>query len=336
MRNQPAGNARTGGESGDGRRGLPPPIDEGTIDRLLSRAFDEDGLPAGEDGEAAGGAPERLAGRWLDLTSNATVPADLEASAGLLAKGRGVLSGLDFAERALRLCDPGVAVERAAVDGERIEPGEVVLLASGNARALLFAERTLLNFVQRMSGIATLTAKCVSACAGRVRVLDTRKTTPGLRVIEKYAVRCGGGENHRVGLWDEVMVKNNHVDLAGTTLKKLVARTRRSVGPEVRITAEARNAEEALAGIAGGADVILLDNFTPVGLLDVVPELRDAAEQRGRSVELEASGGLTLKNLPHVSATGIDRVSLGALTHSAPALDFSFGLEPQGRARGRA
>jgi nicotinate-nucleotide pyrophosphorylase (carboxylating) len=285
------------------------------IDALVRRALAEDGGA----GEAA------WPGR--DLTSE-VLSQDAAARARLVAKEAGVLAGLLPFERVFRLLDPGVTFEALAQDGERLTPGREVARLAGRARALLFGERTALNFVQHLSGVATLTARYVERCAGRAQVLDTRKTTPGLRLLEKHAVRCGGGVNHRLGLWDEVMVKNNHVDLAGTDLATLVARLRERVGEGVRITAEERDEAEALAGVRGGADVILLDNFTPERLRAACTRVRAAARSRARPLLLEASGGIDLETIEGFAASGVDRLSIGALTHSAPALDLSLYMEP--------
>ena len=206
--------------------------------------------------------------------------------------------------------------------------GDIVAEVEGLARALLTAERIGLNFIQRMSGIATLTARFVSLAEGRARILDTRKTTPGLRVLERYAVRCGGGENHRFGLFDEAMVKENHIELAGRPLVEVLTSMRSELGPGVRITSEARDRAEAEDGVRGGADVVLLDNMSPATMSELCPVLRALASERGRPVELEASGGIDLTTLAAVSASGVDRISIGALTHSAPALDLSLDLEP--------
>jgi nicotinate-nucleotide pyrophosphorylase (carboxylating) len=264
----------------------------------------------------------------VDLTSDNSIPAAAQAQARLVAKAQGVLCGLEVFARALEVCEPDSQVERLARDGQALSVGQVVLRARGAARGLLFAERTGLNFVQRLSGIASLTARYVELCAGRARVLDTRKTTPNLRALEKYAVRCGGGVNHRLGLYDEAMVKNNHADLAGVALGELLTRLRAKLGDAVRITSEARDLAEALAGVHGGADVILLDNFSPAQLASVVPQLRESARGRSRPLELEASGGIIEHNIADIAGTGVDRISIGALTHSAPALDFSFYLAP--------
>ncbi len=270
--------------------------------------------------------PERK-GRG-DITSDHAVPEAARARARLVCKARGRLAGLDVFARVVELCDPQARIELLAKDGDAITPGVVLARFEGRARALLLAERTALNLIQRMSGTASATALYVERCAGRARVLDTRKTTPNLRTLEKYAVRCGGGENHRFGLYDEAMVKNNHLDLAGRGLEAVVADLRSALGPAVRITAEARDEAEALAGIAGGADVILLDNFSVEALRAACPKLRAAASTRGRAVELEASGGITLETIGGFAASGVDRISVGALTHSAPALDLSLYLEP--------
>jgi nicotinate-nucleotide pyrophosphorylase (carboxylating) len=207
---------------------------------------------------------------------------------------------------------------------------------------LLLAERTALNFIQRLSGTATLTARFVrlaqdawgadsrgaNAASAGPRILDTRKTTPGLRLLEKYAVRCGGGENHRFGLFDEVMVKENHIELAGRSIEAVLSDLRRAVGPDVRITCEARDQEEALAAIDGGADVVLLDNMAATELTRLCPLLRARARERGRRIELEASGGVDERSVAEITRSGVDRISIGALTHSAPALDLSLELEP--------
>lgn len=282
---------------------------------MVVPALDEDHL----------GPERRGAG---DITSNNVVPAAARAKARLVCKGDGRLAGLEVFARVVALCDPQARVEILARDGDRVTPGAVLARFEGFARALLGAERTALNLIQRMSGVATVTARYVECVGGRARVLDTRKTTPNLRVFEKYAVRCGGGENHRFGLYDEAMVKNNHLDLAGRGLAECVRDLRRAVGPAVRITAEARDEAEALAAVDGGADVVLLDNLSVDRMRAVTPRLRDAAARLGQALEVEASGGITLENIAAVAETGVDRISIGALTHSAPALDLSFYLEP--------
>ena len=297
------------------RSGLPLPLTRAQIDAVVVPALDEDRF--GPDRTGAG-----------DITSLHAVPDAARARARLVCKAQGRLAGLDVFARVVELCDPAARIELAARDGDAIAPGQVLARFEGRARSLLLAERTALNLIQRMSGTATATAAYVERCAGRARVLDTRKTTPNLRTFEKYSVRCGGGENHRFGLYDEAMVKNNHLDLAGRGLEAVVRDLRTALGPAVRITAEARDEAEALAGIAGGADVVLLDNFSVARLHDCCPRLRQAASVRGRTVELEASGGITLETIADFAASGVDRISVGALTHSAPALDLSLYLEP--------
>jgi nicotinate-nucleotide pyrophosphorylase (carboxylating) len=270
-------------------------------------------------------ALEEDAGRG-DVTTEALVEPGTRARARLVAKSSGVLAGGALFVRTFERLDPGVRVSAQVVDGRPFARGDVLVELEGAARALLTGERTALNLVQRLSGIATLTARFVAA-ARPARVLDTRKTTPGMRTLEKYAVTCGGGENHRFGLDDQAMIKNNHVDLAGAGLGALLARVRERRGPELIVTAEARDEREALAAVAGEADVVLLDNFTPTALAALCPRLRAAAAGRARPLELEASGGITLENAAAFGASGVDRVSVGALTHSAPAMDLALRLE---------
>jgi nicotinate-nucleotide pyrophosphorylase (carboxylating) len=267
-----------------------------------------------------------------DITSRTAVPAAARARARLVCKSDGTIAGLAVFARAFQLVDPSVRIDLRVADGARCARGSDVAYVEGPARALLEAERTALNFIQRLSGIATLTARYVAWASAAAhpppRILDTRKTTPNLRLLEKYAVRCGGGENHRFGLYDEVMVKENHVELAGRDLARVVAELRHAVGPGVRITCEARDEREALSGIEGGADVILLDNMTPAELARLAPVLRARSRALARDVELEASGGVDERTIAAVARSGVDRISIGALTHSAPALDLSLELEP--------
>ncbi len=262
------------------------------------------------------------------MTSESALASGVPARARLVAKQAGVLAGLPVFERCFQLCDESMRFEADKSDGQRVAPGECFARVFGDARALLLAERTALNFMQRMCGIATLTAHLVELAQGGARILDTRKTTPGLRAFEKYAVRCGGGENHRFGLFDEVMIKENHVALAGSDVEALTAKVRAKVGPEVFMTVEARDAAEAEAAVRGGADVVLLDNMTPSAMQSLAPSLRELALSLGRTVQLEASGGIDESTLAEVAACGVDRISVGALTHSAPALDLSLYLEP--------
>ena len=263
-----------------------------------------------------------------DLTSEGLLPPERRARGRLVAKASGIAAGLGVFARVFQILDPSARVELARQDGAPLEPGDVAAHVEGSAPALLIGERTALNLVQRMCGIATLTKRFVDAAGGGARILDTRKTTPGLRFLEKYAVRCGGGENHRFGLFDEAMIKNNHVDVAGRSPAELVRELRARYGERLVIHAEARDEAEALAAIEGGADVVLLDNMDAATLSALVPRLRAAAEGLERtSVELEASGGIDLSTVAAMASTGVDRLSVGALTHSATALDLSFAIE---------
>lgn len=280
---------------------------EAEVDRLLAAALAEDVGPG-------------------DLTTETVVPEAARARARLVAKCGGVLAGGAFFARVFARLDPGTRVVRRLEEGTEFARGDALIELEGRARALLVGERTALNLVQRLSGIATLTARFVAA-ARPARVLDTRKTTPGLRALEKYAVTCGGGENHRFGLYDEAMVKNNHLDLTRSDLRTLLGVLRARHGGRLRLTAEARDEKEALDAVAGDADVVLLDNFTPAALRALCPILRSAAAARARPLELEASGGITLENAAEFGQSGVDRISIGALTHSAPALDLALRLE---------
>jgi nicotinate-nucleotide pyrophosphorylase (carboxylating) len=254
-----------------------------------------------------------------DVTSAATVPADARARATITQKSPGVIFGLDAAEAAFRALDPDARIERRASEGEWREGGPV-LEVEGSARALLAAERTALNFLARLSGIATLTARCVRETAGtRTRILDTRKTTPGLRTLEKAAVRAGGGVNHRAGLYDAILIKENHAAMAGGVGEAV--RRARQAAPDLPLEVECRTLAEIDEALAAGAPRLLLDNMGP-------EELRAAVERVGGRAETEASGGITPDSIRVHAATGVDFISLGALTHSAPALDLSLILEP--------
>jgi nicotinate-nucleotide pyrophosphorylase (carboxylating) len=256
----------------------------------------------------------------LDVTSAATVPAGTRAAATITQKGPGVVFGLDAARVAFLALDPDVVLERLGPEGEWREPPAAVLRATGDARALLAAERTALNFLAHLSGIATLTARCVRAVEGtRTRILDTRKTTPGLRALEKAAVRAGGGVNHRAGLYDMVLVKENHAALAGGVGPAV--RAARAAFPDLALEVECSTAAEVDEALAAGAPRILLDNMRPDELRAIV------ARVDGRA-ELEASGGIVVDTLRAHAQTGVDFISIGALTHSAPALDLSLILEP--------
>jgi nicotinate-nucleotide pyrophosphorylase (carboxylating) len=255
-----------------------------------------------------------------DATSRATIAESQRARGTLLAKSAIVVAGLDVAAEAFHQLDRGAVVEVRWGDGAHVQAGEVVALVTGDARALLAAERTALNYLQRLSGIATLTARCVQAAGGRITVLDTRKTTPTLRALEKYAVRAGRGTNHRAGLDDGVLIKDNHVRLAGG-VEEAVKRMK-NADPEMPIEVEAQSLEQVDAAIAAGADIILVDNLP----IDVI---REAVKRVKGRAKIELSGGVTLDRIPELATTGANYVSVGALTHSAPAADLSFELEPE-------
>jgi nicotinate-nucleotide pyrophosphorylase (carboxylating) len=262
-----------------------------------------------------------------DITSSAVVPADATARARLVQKQPGVVFGFDAAEEAFRQSG-AEGLERLAPEGEwREEVPADVAAVTGPARALLAAERTALNLLCHLSGIATLTARYVGAVEGtKVEVLDTRKTTPGLRALEKAAVAAGGGRNHRMGLYDAVLIKENHIALAGG-VAAAVERAR-DANPEREIEVECRDAAEIEAALDVSVDRLLLDNMSPDELRSAVAARDAAAKADGPVAALEASGGITLDNVAEVAATGVDFVSVGALTHSAPALDLSMLMEP--------
>lgn len=259
-----------------------------------------------------------------DVTSEATVPEAARARARIVQKAPGVVHGLGVVAETMRQC--GVEdVDNLVVEGQWREgvPADV-LLASGTARSLLAAERTALNFLGHLSGVATLTARFVEAVEGTgARILDTRKTTPGLRRLEKAAVAAGGGQNHRIGLYDAILIKENHVALAGGVAKAVHAA--HSAHPDLPVEIEVRDLEEVAYALGTGAERLLLDNMDPGTLREAV-RLRDE-QGRGEGPKLEASGGIDLGNVRAVAETGVDFISIGALTHSAPSLDFSLLLE---------
>lgn len=260
-----------------------------------------------------------------DWTTLWTVPADRRGRAEVVAKSSLVLAGMDAALAAFRAVDPSLALQAALRDGAACEPGTVVLQVEGSARSILTAERTALNFLGRLSGIATLTRSYVQAVTGtRARVVDTRKTTPGWRQLEKAAVRAGGGENHRAGLYDMVLVKDNHIVAAGgirPALEAVAARNRAGFPVEVEVTSPAE-LEEALA-THPRPDRILLDNMTLEALRGAVQRVR---REPGDRPLLEASGNVTLATIRRVAETGVDLISVGALTHSAPSADLSLRM----------
>jgi nicotinate-nucleotide pyrophosphorylase (carboxylating) len=279
-------------------------LDPAEVERVIRRALDED-LAFGPD-----------------VTTHATVPADSRATGDVVPRSAGVLAGVPVAAAVFDLVGgPAVDVVLHAADGTSAEPGRAVLSVHGPTRALLTAERTALNLVCHLSGIASLTGRWVEAVAGTgAAIRDTRKTTPGLRALEKYAVRCGGGVNHRMALGDAALVKDNHVAAAGglTAAVEAVRRT----APDIPLEVECDTLDQVEEALAAGVELVLLDNFD---LADTVSAVEMA---RGTGVRLEASGGLDLSRAADVAATGVDFLAVGALTHSAPVLDLGFDLRP--------
>jgi nicotinate-nucleotide pyrophosphorylase (carboxylating) len=276
------------------------PLDPALYHDIVRRALDEDV----RDG---------------DITTEATVSGLQMARGMFLVKADCVLAGLDVAFEAFRQLEPTVRTDARCHDGDSCRAGDQVASIVGSARALLVGERTALNFLQRLSGIATRTRRFVDATGGRITILDTRKTTPTLRALEKYAVRAGGAMNHRVGLFDAILIKDNHIRLAGGVNAAIErARARR---PEMPIEIEAETLNQLDEALAAGADTILVDNMSTADIRESV------ARAKGRA-RIEISGGVTLERIPELAATGADFVSVGALTHSAPAVDISFEIEP--------
>jgi len=260
-----------------------------------------------------------------DVTSEATVPAEARGRARIVQKQPGVVFGLGVVAETMRQC--GVEdVDNLVVEGQWRDgvPADV-LFASGSAAALLAAERTALNFLGHLSGVATLTARYVEAIAGTgAAILDTRKTTPGLRELEKAAVLAGGGRNHRMGLYDAILIKENHIALAGSLAKAVYGA--RSKYPDLAVEVETRNLDEVAYALGTGADILLLDNMNLETLRGAV-KLRDENAGAGKGPSLEASGGVNLETVRGIAETGVDLISIGALTHSAPTLDFSMLIE---------
>ena len=276
------------------------PMDPGTYREIVRRALAED-----------------LG--WGDVTTEATVDTDLRARGEIIAKCDCVIAGLDLAAETFRQLDPAVVFTVFKADGSRCAHGDVVAEVRGAAGAMLTAERTALNLLQRLSGIATLAQRFVAAAAGRITILDTRKTTPTLRALEKYAVRAGGASNHRSGLDDAILIKDNHIRLAGGVA--MAMERMRAARHELPIEIEAQSLEQVDEAIAAGADIILIDNLS-------IEQVREAVRRIARRAKVEISGGVTLERIPELASTGADYVSVGALTHSAPAMDLSFELEP--------
>jgi nicotinate-nucleotide pyrophosphorylase (carboxylating) len=259
-------------------------------------------------------------GRGGDLTTDAIVEPQRRARARIIARRGGVLAGLDFAAIAFRLLDEQIDIERRAEEGDRLEAGAIVAKIEGRARAVLTAERTALNLLARLCGVATATRTLVDLVRGTsARIADTRKTTPGLRALERYAVWRGGGANHRFGLDDGVLIKDNHLALTGS-IREAVAATRARVGHMVKVEVEVDTLDQLREAMAEPIDAVLLDNMTPAQLADAVAIV-------GGRVLTEASGGVTKENVVAIAASGVDIISVGWLTHSAPALDLALEIE---------
>jgi nicotinate-nucleotide pyrophosphorylase (carboxylating) len=254
-----------------------------------------------------------------DITTNSIIPEKLNVTAKLIAKGSGVICGMGVAHLVFKSVDKNVQFTPKVKDGASVRSGTVIAVVKGPARGILTAERTALNFLQRMSGIATLTSRFVKLAGKKLKVLDTRKTSPGLRILDKYAVKCGGGENHRIGLFDAVLIKDNHIKAVGS-LKKAVLLAKKKF-PKVEV--EAGNLKQVQEAIASGASRILLDNMSVADIRKAVKNIRSS----GKKIDIEVSGGVNLQNIPAIAVTGADFVSVGALTHSAPALDISLKID---------
>ena len=276
-------------------------------------------VPAAIVGDAVARALAEDLGRAGDITSAATIGAAVQARAVLVARRAGVIAGLPLLVETCRQVDPGIGVELMAADGDRVEAGAIVARLTGPARGILTAERTALNFVGHLSGIATATRRLVDAVAGtRARIADTRKTTPGLRALEKYAVRCGGGVNHRFGLDDAILIKDNHIVAAGGVGAAVWA-ARTHASHMVTIEVEVDTLAQLDEALDAGAQVVLLDNMSPAELVTAVARIG------GRAVA-EASGGITLEGVRAVAEAGVDVISSGWITHSAPRLDVALDV----------
>ena len=255
-----------------------------------------------------------------DVTTNALIPQDSFASGVMIAKEPLVVAGIDLAIASFKELDDSVDFSVEVLDGQDGDFFQPLLRIHGPARALLTAERTALNFLQRLSGIATLTAKYVKQVEGTgAKILDTRKTIPGWRILEKYAVVCGGGMNHRIGLYDQAMVKDNHLVAVGGNIIEAVLRIRETY-PEIKVEVEADTVQQAQSAAEAGADIILLDNMS-------YDELRQSVELINGRSSTEASGGITMETVREVAETGVDYISIGALTHSAPSVDIGFNFD---------
>jgi nicotinate-nucleotide pyrophosphorylase (carboxylating) len=278
------------------------PLSESETEALVRAALDEDAA-------------------FHDVSTIATVMSDRHVRGSLVARRAGVIAGVPLACEAFRLLDDRAAIRAEHVDGTHVNAGDVVLRINGHARAMLSAERVALNFMQRLSGVATLTSRFVAAVSGTsARILDTRKTTPGWRKLEKYAVLCGGGENHRMDLRSGVLIKDNHLAAIGGDIALAVSRARGIAAPGTAIQVECDTLEQVQSALDAGADSILLDNMS-------LDELRRAVALCKNRAITEASGGVTLDTVADIARCGVDRISIGALTHSAPALDLALDFD---------
>ena len=275
------------------------------VEEVVDRAFDEDLV-------------------WGDVTTQAVIPPELRGKASIVAEASGVLAGVEVARMVFHRVDPSLQFELLIPEGSKVQPGDVIARVEGRVASILRVERVALNFLQQLSGIASETRLYVEAIDGlNTRIMDTRKTTPGLRSLEKYAVRVGGGYNHRLHLSDWLLIKDNHLVALrgqGMSLREVIAEAKQKAPQNLKVEVEVETAEEALEAVDAGADIVMLDNMS-------LEEMRHAVELvRGRAL-LEASGGVTLDNVRQIAETGVDFISVGTLTHSPKALDFSLELE---------
>ncbi|MBA7600042.1 putative nicotinate-nucleotide pyrophosphorylase [carboxylating] [subsurface metagenome] len=261
-----------------------------------------------------------------DVTSETLIPPKLQGKASILVKAEGILAGGEVARGIFLRVDPSLEIKLLIEDGAKVKTGDIITTVSGSVISILKAERVALNFLQRLSGIASQTAQYIAKTSGcTARIVDTRKTTPGLRLLEKYAVRMGGGQNHRLHLGDAVLIKDTHLAALralGMSLKDIVIKAKRNAPRGLTVEVEVTTAQEALEAAEAGADIIMLDNMSPDEMQRVVSSLQG-------QVQTEASGGINLENVREVAMTGVDIISIGALTHSTKALDISLELEPQ-------
>ena len=261
-----------------------------------------------------------------DITSEALIPPDLSGKASILVKEKGTLAGGEVARRVFHRIDPSLKVKVLTKDGGTVQPGDIIVTISGNVISILKAERTALNFLQRLSGIASLTAQYVTETRGlKAQITDTRKTTPVLRLLEKYAVRMGGGHNHRLHLGDAILIKDNHIAALralSMNLRDIITKAKHNVHSGLAVEVEVTNTHEALDAAKAGADIIMLDNMS-------AHEMRQVVKLVSGQAKIEASGGITLDNVRQAAMTGVDIISIGALTHSPRALDMSLEIESQ-------